>query len=305
MCEKEKPTMKIDRLIERIRETGSPIALGLDTRFEYIPNEFIKGDKRREEIHTAITEFNEKLMEGLKDIVPCVKIQTACYERYGEPGIEAMSKTISAARDMGYIVIVDGKRGDIGATVAEYSKAYLAKKASFPADFLTVSPYMGSDSIEPFFEDCKETGSGLFVLVKTSNPSSGEFQDLTVSDGRPLYEHVADKVSEWGKGLMGEQGYSSVGAVVGATYPGQGIALRKQMPGTFFLVPGYGAQGASAADVAGCFDDEGSGAIVAASRSLLCAYKKEGNNDFTGAAIREALRMKGEIKSALQRRKRD
>ena len=296
---------KIDSLIGRIRETGSPIALGLDTRLEYIPDDFIGKDKKREEIQTAIAEFNEKLMEELKDIVPCVKIQAACYERHGEPGIAAMSRTISAAKRMGYIVIVDGKRGDIGATVAEYSKAYLAEDAPFPADFLTVNPYMGSDSIEPFFDDCKESGAGIFVLVKTSNISSGEFQDLTISDGRPLYEHVADRVSGWGRGLMGEQGYSSVGAVVGATYPGQGVSLRKQMPGTFFLVPGYGAQGAGADDVVGCFDSEGGGAVVAASRSLLCAYKKEGSSDFAGAARREALRMKGDIESALRRRKRD
>ncbi len=295
--------MKIDRLIERIKETGSPIALGLDTRLDYIPDDFVKKHERRNAGYIAMTEFNEELLDALKDIVPCVKVQAACYERLGSPGAIAMSNTICTAKSMGYTVIVDGKRGDIGATVTEYAKGYLADETNFSADFLTVNPYMGSDSIKPFFEICEPKGTGIFVLVKTSNPSSGEFQDLTISDGRPLYEHVADRVSEWGRELAGKYGYSSVGAVVGATYPEQGIALRKQMPGTFFLVPGYGAQGASADDVAGCFDDEGSGAIVAASRSLLLAYKKEGSTDFAGAARREALRMKEEISGALQRRK--
>ena len=296
--------MKIDMLIKSIRESGSPIAMGLDTRPEYIPGAFISEEIRRDSVCTAIADFNEALLKELCGVVPCVKIQSACYERYGEPGLAVMSQTIKSAREMGYIVIVDAKRGDIGATVKEYSKAYLAKRAPFLADFLTVNPYMGSDSVEPFFDDCQESGSGVFVLVKTSNQSSGEFQDLTISDGRPLYEHVAERVSAWGRDLMGEEGYSSVGAVVGATYPEQGAALRRQMPNTFFLVPGYGAQGATADDVVSCFDDSGSGAVVAASRSLLCACKKEGNSDFAGAAKREALRMKEEINSALQRRDR-
>lgn len=291
--------MQIDRLIRAVRERGNPSALGLDTRIDYVPESFAK---RYPDAPEAVFAFNAALLEGLCGIVPCVKIQSAYYELMGPEGMRCMARTIGEARRWGYIVIVDAKRGDIGATASAYSGAFLAPDAPFPADFLTVNPYLGFDGVEPFVSDCRKTGAGIFVLVKTSNPSSGEFQDLTASDGRPFCEHVADKVSLWGEELIGEEGYSSVAAVVGATYPRQGAELRSRLRHTFFLLPGYGAQGASAKDLAGCFDKEGSGAIVAASRSIICAHQKTGSDDFVSAAREEALSMRERLHEALRGR---
>lgn len=295
--------MQIDRLVREIREMHNPSVLGLDTRPEFLPEGFAceHGMKARgENPAEAVYSFNARLLDGLRDILPCVKIQAAYYERMGTNGIACLERTVREARRLDYVVIVDAKRGDIGATASAYSEAYLAPGAPFPADFLTVNPYLGYDGIKPFLDDCKKSGGGVFVLVKTSNPSSGEFQDMIASDGRALFEHVAERVSRWGEGLIGAEGYSSVGAVVGATYPKQGALLRTRFPHTFFLLPGYGAQGASAAGLSGCFDRAGGGAIVAASRSILCAHKKDGTDDFLKAARKEAMRMKEEINRAIR-----
>ena len=289
-------TKQIDRLIGAIREKRNPTAMGLDTRIEYVPEALAS---RHPNPADAVYHFNAALLEGLSQVVPCVKIQAAYYELMGTDGMACMRKTAAEARRLGYVVILDAKRGDIGATAAAYSAAYLGEDALFEADFLTVNPYLGYDGIEPFVADCARTGRGIFVLVKTSNPSSGEFQDVVTVGGKAVYQIVGEKVSEWGMGLQGAEGYSSIGAVVGATYPEQGKDLRGRMPGTFFLVPGYGAQGATAADLAGCFDEEGGGAVVNASRSLICAYRKNGNPDFVAGALAEAIRMRDELRSAL------
>ena len=293
--------MQIDRLIRAIRERGNPSALGLDTRVEFVPEAFARPYRDAGEPAEAVRAFNFALLDGLKDLIPCVKVQAAYYELMGLPGLACMAETVAEARRLGYVVILDAKRGDIGATAEAYSGAYLAPEALLAADFLTVNPYLGSDGVTPFVEDCRTTGRGIFVLAKTSNPSSGEFQDLITGDGRPLFERVGEKVSEWGASLIGAEGYSAVGAVVGATYPEQGARLRRRMPHTFFLLPGYGAQGASAGGLAGCFDASGGGAVVAASRSLICAHKKAGTDDFVSAARDEAVRMRQELKEALRR----
>jgi orotidine-5'-phosphate decarboxylase len=293
--------MLIDRLAKEIRRGGNPTALGLDTRIEYVPERFGEPYFKAGALPSDVVfEFNRALLEGLRDIIPCVKIQAAYYELLGPDGMTCLKKTLEASRNLGYVTITDTKRGDIGATASAYSSAYIGENAQFPSDFITVNPYLGVDGVAPFIEDCKNTGRGIFVLVKTSNPSSGEFQDLRVADGRLLYECVADKVAVWGMDQTGEEGYSSVGAVVGATYPAEGAALRRRMPRTFFLLPGYGAQGARASDLAGCFDDSGGGAIVNASRSLICAYKKSGSGekDFVAAAREEALRMREDLNKA-------
>ncbi|MDR1885613.1 MAG: orotidine-5'-phosphate decarboxylase [Synergistaceae bacterium] len=289
--------LQIDRLIRAVRESGNPSALGLDTRYEYLPEPFAArhSDAGRP---GAIYEFNSHLLRGLRDIIPCVKIQAAYYEMLGPEGMACMRMTIDLARKLDYVVIADAKRGDIGATAEAYSAAYIGEGAPFPADFLTVNPYFGQDGIEPFLSGCARTGGGIFVLVKTSNPSGRELQDLTVTDGRPLYEHVAGRVAAWGADLTGDEGYSSVGAVVGATYPVQGTRLRQIMPRTFFLLPGYGAQGARASDLSGCFGEPGCGAIVAASRSLICAHRTAATCDFVAAARAEAERMRDEISRA-------
>ncbi|MDR1580112.1 MAG: orotidine-5'-phosphate decarboxylase [Synergistaceae bacterium] len=290
--------MRIDRLIGKIRETGNPSALGLDTKIDYVPEALA---------HTytgtadAIYAFNSALLEALPDIVPCVKVQAAYYEALGTAGMECFRRTIERAKMLGYAVIADAKRGDIGSTADAYAAAYLRDDSPFPADFLTVNPYFGTDGMSPFIADCAVSGKGIFALAKTSNPSGKEFQDVVLRDGRPMYELVAEKIAEWGEGLIGEEGYSSVGAVVGATYPEQGAALRRKMPRTFFLIPGYGAQGASAEHLAACFDDRGEGAVVAASRSIICAHKKRGTDDFVGAAREEAIRMREEIRVVLRR----
>lgn len=291
--------MQIDRLIRSIGACGNPSALGLDTRLEFVPESFARPHLEAGGPAEAVRAFNFALLDGLKDLIPCVKVQAAYYELMGLPGLACMRDTVEEARRLDYVVILDAKRGDIGATASAYSGAYLASDAPLAADFLTVNPYLGSDGVVPFVDDCRTTGRGIFVLVKTSNPSSGEFQDLVTEGGEPLYQRVGAKAAEWGAFLVGTEGYSSVGAVVGATYPEQGALLRRRMPHTFFLLPGYGAQGASAEGLAGCFDASGGGAVVAASRSLICAHKKAGTDDFVSAARDEALRMRDELKRAL------
>lgn len=303
----------IDVLIEKIQERNNPTVAGLDPKLDYVPEE-MKAEAFREygENFTgaaeAIFQFNKVLIDALCDIVPAVKPQAAYYEMYGLEGLRCMHRTIEYAKKNGMYVILDGKRGDIGATSEAYAKAYLGKTAiggqemaAFDADCLTVNPYLGTDGIKPFTDQCAACGKGIFVLVKTSNQSSGELQDLK-SEGKYIYEHMADLVKQWGQDLIGSHGYSSVGAVVGATYPEQAETLRKQMPNTYFLVPGYGAQGGKASDVAKSFNADGMGAIVNASRSIMCAYQKQGGT-LGDAARAEAIRMRDDILGALQERR--
>ncbi len=297
----------MDRLYARISEMKNPTVAGLDTRIEYLPEAFIKevmpqGINSFEDAAEAVYQYNVRLVDALYDIVPAVKVQVAYYEMYGVAGMAAFEKTMAYAKSKGMIVMADVKRNDIGATASCYANAYVGetempygKVKPFSSDIATINPYLGVDGIKPFTDACAANGTGVFALVKTSNPSSGQLQDLKYEDGRTLYEAVADLVEEWGEGTRGETGYSAIGAVVGATYPQQGTALRARMPHTFFLVPGYGAQGATGKDIAGCFDANGNGAIVNASRSILCAWKKREGVAFDVAARDEAIRMREDL----------
>ncbi len=301
----------VDRLLEQIRETNNPVCVGLDTRYEYIPEAYLKelcpdGVNTLEQAAYAVEQYNYKILDAVGDLIPSVKVQVAYYEMLGVAGMKAFYNTINEAKRRGLTVIADVKRNDIGATAQAYSAAYLGKTElseggvrPFESDFATVNPYLGVDGIQPFLEDIQKHQTGIFVLVKTSNPSSGQLQDIQI-DGSTLYERVGDLVEEWGAASIGENGYSCVGAVVGATYPEQGTALRKRMPHTFFLVPGYGAQGATGKDLAGCFDAKGEGAVVNASRSILCAWKKHKDTDFQTAAHREIIAMREDITQALK-----
>lgn len=301
--------MSLDALIDKIKNRQNPTVAGLDPDFEKIP-EFIKDAAIREcgsgleAAAEAIFQFNKGLIDALYDVVPAVKLQCAYYEKYGWQGFRALKMTIDYAKNKGMFVITDGKRNDIGSTMEAYACAHLGVvdingKAiePFGADALTVNGYLGVDGIAPLLKVCKEQNKGIFVLVKTSNPSSGELQDRRLEDGETVFEYMGELCEKWGEGLMGGYGYSGVGAVVGATYPRQLADLRKKLPSTFFLVPGYGAQGGGAADVAGGFDENGLGAIINASRSIMYAYKKEGcdEKDYAAAARREAVRMRDEI----------
>jgi orotidine-5'-phosphate decarboxylase len=248
----------------------------------------------------CILDYNRELIDEVKVLVPCIKVQAAFYEMYGAAGVQCFLDTLEYADTAGLTAIADVKRNDIGSTAEAYSDAFILGSA---AHFITVNPYLGTDGIQPFLKDCGETGKGIFVLVKTSNPSGKEFQDLE-SGGRKIYEIVADKVSEWGAPYIGRDGYSSVGAVVGATYPHEAEELRSSLKHTFFLVPGYGAQGAGADDIAVNFDSEGLGAIVNSSRGILLAYKQEQYDGLsaTQAARQAVLDMNNEISNALKKR---
>lgn len=303
----------INELIKKIVKMEAPIVVGLDPMENYIP-ECVKSKAYAEFGETlagageAVWQYNKALIDAVADIVPAVKPQIAMYEQFGIEGLIAYKKTVDYAKEKGLVVIGDVKRGDIGSTSAAYATAHLGKVkvgnntfAAFNEDFATVNPYLGTDGIKPFVDVCKAEKKGIFVLVKTSNPSSGEFQDRLI-DGRPLYEHVADKVCEWGDDAMGDA-YSYVGAVVGGTYPEMGRVLRKAMPKTFILVPGYGAQGAKGADIAPYFNADGLGAIVNSSRGIIAAYKQEayanyGDAGFADAARAAALAMKEDLKQA-------
>ena len=302
----------MDKLYYRISELKNPTVAGLDTRIEYLPESFVKeimpnGINSFEDAAEAVYQYNVRLVDALCDIVPAVKVQVAYYEMYGTAGMVAFEETMAYAKKKGMIVMADVKRNDIGATAACYANAYVGKtplpggeQRAFSSDIATINPYLGVDGIKPFVDACAENGTGVYALVKTSNKSSGQLQDLRYEDGRTLYEAVADLVEEWGAETRGETGYSVIGAVVGATYPEQGTALRARMPHTFFLVPGYGAQGATGKDIAGCFDANGNGAIVNASRSILTAWKKREGVDFDVAARDEALRMREDLCSSLR-----
>ena len=283
--------MIVDTLIEKIIKLQNPTCVGLDTALEYLPDKMQAGGA------DAVLEFNQNIIDHVYDIVPAVKVQIAYYEALGVEGIEVFKKTCAYAKEKGLIVITDGKRNDIGATAAQYAKAFLGRKA-FPSDFLTVNGYLGTDGIKPFVENATENDRGIFVLVKTSNPSSGELQNLKLSDGRTVYECMGDMVEKWGEETCGKYGYSRVGAVVGATYPDEAKILRARLKHTFFLVPGYGAQGANAEMLKNCFDDRGLGGIVNNSRGILCAYQKRGGTYFA-AARAAALDMRADLQSVL------
>jgi orotidine-5'-phosphate decarboxylase len=290
----------IDRLIEKIKKTHAPIVVGLDPMLDYIPEHvqkkaFQEFGESLEGAAEAIWQFNKEIIDHTFDLIPAVKPQIAMYEQFGVPGLLAFHKTIEYCHGKGLIVIGDVKRGDIGSTSAAYAAGHIGTVAvggktyrPFDEDFITVNPYLGTDGIKPFVDVCRKEKKGLFILVKTSNPSSGEFQDRLV-DGRPLYEHVGEKVAQWGAECMGES-YSSIGAVVGATYPEMGKILRKAMPKSYILVPGYGAQGGKGADLVHFFNEDGLGAIVNSSRGIIAAYKQEAYGKFGAEHFGEASR---------------
>ncbi len=304
--------MSLDRLLEKIVQTQNPTVVGLDPKLDYVPTYikqacFEKYGNTLEAAAEALWLFNKDLIDTLCDIVPAVKPQCAYYEMLGWQGGKTLAKTMEYARQKGMFVITDGKRNDIGTTMEAYATGHLGKVnvngemlTPFAGDALTVNGYLGSDGIKPLLKTCAAEDKGIFVLVKTSNPSSGELQDRMMGD-QTVYEIMGEQCEAWGEALPGKYGYSGVGAVVGATYPKQLEQLRKALPHTFFLVPGYGAQGGGAKDVSYAFDQNGMGAIVNSSRGIICAYQKEGcpETDFAGAARREALRMKEDITSAI------
>jgi len=308
-----------DRLTDRITALSNPTVMGLDPLVEYIPQEMLLrwgSQVENKEMATAmaIFDFNRMLIDAVCDIIPAIKPQFAYYEMYGVHGMEALRRTITYAKEKGMLVIADAKRNDIGSTASAYANAILGETALWDqsvsamndADAVTLNAYLGIDGIQPFLDIAKSQGKGMYILVRTSNPSAGDFQDLRMEDGHTLYEKVAQKVAAWGEDLVGDCGYSSVGAVVGATWPEQAVALRTIMPKTLILVPGYGAQGGSADAAAVNFDENGRGAIVNASRSLMCAYKKRNDlkpMDFQQATQDEALRMKEDLLRAIEKRK--
>ena len=290
----------IDRLLGKIRQTGAPIVVGLDPMLSYVPEQvqkeaFEKYGETPEGAAEAIWQFNKEIVDHTFDLIPAVKPQIAMYEQFGIEGLKAYKKTIDYCKKKGLIVIGDIKRGDIGSTSAAYAAGHLGKVqigsrtyAGFDEDFATVNPYLGSDGVKPFIDVCKEEKKGLFILVKTSNPSSGEFQDRLI-DGKPLYELVGETVAQWGEEHMGST-YSYIGAVVGATYPEMGKVLRDVMPKSMILVPGYGAQGGKGKDLKHFFDKDGLGAIVNSSRGIIAAYKQEAYKKFGQEHFGEASR---------------
>ena len=284
----------VDALIEKIIKLQNPTCVGLDTDFNYLPEEMRKGVKDFKGAAQAILKFNKDIIDEVCDIVPSVKVQIAYYEMYGYEGVKAFYETVNYAKSKGLIVIADCKRNDIGSTASCYSKAYLGQTdlngtsiQAFPADMLTVNGYLGSDGIKPFVDDIKKCDKSIFVLVKTSNPSSGELQNLKLDNGELIYERMGSLVAEWGKDCIGKYGYSEVGAVVGATHPEEAENLRKKLPHTFFLIPGYGAQGGSAQMLKVCFDKHGLGGVVNSSRGIICAYK---NAAYAGLNYAKAAR---------------
>ena len=308
----------IDRLMEKIRETGNPTVVGLDPRLNMIP-EYIKEEayaqygKTPEGAAEAFFRFNQEIIDAVYDLIPAVKPQVAMYEMYGAAGMAAYIRTIDYARSQGLIVIGDIKRRDIASTAEAYAAGHIGRAAVedqeyeiFHEDFVTLNPYLGVESVEPYFAPMKKYDKGIVVLVKTSNPGSGQIQDLPAGpEGKPLYEIVGGLLEEWGKDFRGKYGYSDVLAVVGATYPEQGKRLREILPHTFFLVPGYGAQGATAQDLRGCFDKNGEGAIVNSSRGIIAAWKKEKyaeglvEREWAQASRRAVLDMKKDLNSVL------
>ncbi len=307
-----------DRLTDRISALSNPTVLGLDPVADYVPEEMLlywgsQVEDKAMATAMAIYDFNRMLIDATCEIIPAIKPQFAYYEMYGVHGVEALRRTITYAKEKGMLVIADAKRNDIGPTAAAYANAIIGETtlwdqsvtAMNDADAITLNAYLGIDGIKPFIDVAKSKGKGMYILVRTSNPSAGDFQDLIMQDGRPLYEKFAQKVASWGEDLIGESGFSSVGAVVGATWPEQAAALRQIMPKSLILVPGYGAQGGSADAAAVNFNAAGKGAIVNASRSLMCAYKKRDDlkpMDFQQATYDEAIRMKQDLLDAIARK---
>ena len=303
----------INKFNAKMKQMNAPVVVGLDPMLSYIPEHILnKAIKEHgetlEAAAEAVFEYNKGIVDAIYDIVPAVKPQIAMYEQFGVPGVEAFKKTVDYCKSKDLVIIGDVKRGDIGSTSEAYAVGHLGNikigsnvYTPFGEDFATVNPYLGSDGINPFIKVCKEENKGIFVLVKTSNPSSGEFQDRLI-DGRPLYEYVGEQVAKWGEECMGD-GYSYVGAVVGATYPEQGKILRKLMPKTLILVPGYGAQGGQGKDLVHYFNEDGLGAIVNSSRGIICAYKQDkyasfGSENYADASRAAALDMIEDINSA-------
>lgn len=303
----------INELVKKIKQLDAPIVVGLDPMLDYVPEQIKKAafDEFGETLKgagEAIWQYNKGIIDSTYDLIPAVKPQIAMYEQFGVEGLAAFNKTCEYAKSKGLVVIGDIKRGDIGSTSSAYAVGHAGqvqvgskKYRGFDEDFLTVNPYLGSDGILPFIDVCREENKGLFILVKTSNPSSGEFQDQLV-DGKPLFELVAEKVAMWGESHMGED-YSYIGAVVGATYPKMGEILRKIMPKNFILVPGYGAQGGKAEDLAPFFNEDGLGAIINSSRGIICAYKQDqyskfGEENYADASRQAVLDMKEDLKKA-------
>lgn len=307
----------INKLITKIQQTGAPIVVGLDPMMKFIPEQIQKAayaqyGETLEGAAEAIWQYNKGIVDAIYDLIPAVKPQIAMYEQFGIPGVIAFKKTVDYCKEKGLVVIGDVKRGDIGSTSEAYAVGHLGKAQvgeksyyGFDEDFVTVNPYLGSDGVKPFIKVCQEEKKGIFVLVKTSNPSSGELQDKLV-DGKPIYELVGEQVAAWGEECMGD-GYSYVGAVVGATYPEQGRILRKVMPKAFILVPGYGAQGGKGADLVHFFNEDGLGAIVNSSRGIIAAYQQEkyaeyGEANYADASRAAVLDMREDIAQALAAR---
>ena len=304
----------IRQLIEKIQKTKAPICVGLDPMLSYVPEHiqaaaFEQYGETLEGAAEAIWQFNKEIVDHTFDLIPAVKPQIAMYEQFGIEGLKVYKRTVDYCKEKGLVVIGDAKRGDIGSTSAAYATGHIGSVqvgsktySGFDTDFLTVNPYLGTDGVKPFVDVCNSHDRGLFVLVKTSNPSSGEFQDRLI-DGRPLYEWVAEKVVEWGNASM-DGDYSNVGAVVGATYPEMSRILRNLMPHTYFLVPGYGAQGGTAEDLKHCFNKDGLGAVVNSSRGIIAAYKQEkykkfGTEHFAEASRQAVIDMIADINSVL------
>ena len=290
----------INTLTEKIKKTHAPICVGLDPMLSYVPKQvqetaFKEYGETLEGAAEAIWQFNKAIIDATYDLIPAVKPQIAMYEQFGIPGLVAFKKTVDYCKEKDLVVIGDIKRGDIGSTSSAYAVGHLGKVqvgtkeyAGFDEDFATVNPYLGSDGVNPFIDICKKEKKGLFILVKTSNPSSGEFQDQLIN-GRPLYELVGEKVAQWGADCMGDE-YSYIGAVVGATYPEMGKVLRKIMPKSYILVPGYGAQGGKGKDLVHFFNEDGLGAVVNSSRGIIAAYKQEQYAEFGEANFADASR---------------
>lgn len=304
--------MIIDKLIDKIKQFNNPTVVGLDPRLAYIPS-YIKKEvyenygKTPKAVAEAFYIFNKSIIDEICDLVPAVKPQIAMYEQFGADGIKAYIDTIEYAKQKGMIVIGDIKRSDIASTAEAYSDGHIGRVKVeeneyevYKSDFITLNPYLGYDSIEPYIDNCKNYEKGLFILVKTSNPNSGQIQDLLVGDEK-LYEKIGKLTSTWGKDLIGGNGYSSIGAVVGATHPEQAKVLRQIMPNTYFLVPGYGAQGATAKDLSVCFNKDKLGAIVNSSRGIIAAYQnkkycdKFNEHEFAQAAKQAAIDMKKDL----------
>ena len=298
--------MITDRLIEKIIDMKNPTCVGLDTLFDYLPDNMKEGVTNFEQASERIFEFNKKLVDTVRDIVPSVKVQIAYYEMYGVAGMKAYEETLKYAAEKDLVVIADAKRNDIGSTASCYANTFLGetevngnKFKPFPSDYVTVNGYLGTDGIAPFVEQCEKNDKGIFVLVKTSNPSSGELQNLVLENGKPVYEYMGGLVEKWGESTIGKYGYSAVGAVVGATHPTEAKRLREVLPHTFFLIPGYGAQGGNAEMLKSCFAENGLGGVVNNSRGILCAYKKLGGTYYE-AARQACVAMKEDLCSVLK-----